>query len=161
MADAKKPAGKKPAAPSPASSEAEYVFFAVIGVIILFIIIPSVLKYFGFGDVKYSVPENLEGKTRKDIGNIGEDAATAFLKRQGFTIIDRNVARKTGELDIIARKGSTLLFIEVKSLLRMEFPDLDDARDDYDPSDNLHPYKIRKVARTAEWYVAEKEWEGD
>lgn len=104
---------------------------------------------------------NLEGKTRKDIGNIGEDAATAFLKRQGFTIIDRNVARKTGELDIIARKGSTLHFIEVKSLLRMEFPDLDDARDDYDPSDNLHPYKIRKVARTAEWYVAEKEWEGD
>jgi hypothetical protein len=72
MADAKKPAGKKPAAPSPASSEAEYVFFAVIGVIILFIIIPSVLKYFGFGDVKYSVPENLESKATHAFGSFME-----------------------------------------------------------------------------------------
>ena len=64
MADAKKPAGKKPAAPAPSSSssEAEYVFFAVIAVVILFIIIPSVIKYFGFGDVKYSVPDNLESQ---------------------------------------------------------------------------------------------------
>lgn len=104
---------------------------------------------------------NFKGKTRKDIGNIGEDAAAAFLKRQGFTIVDKNVARKTGELDLVARKGSTLHFIEVKTHLRREFPDLNSPRDDYDPSDNLHPYKIRKVARTAEWYVAEKEWEGD
>ena len=92
---------------------------------------------------------------------MGEDAAAQFLKRQGFTIVDRNVARKTGELDIVARKGSTIHFVEVKSHLCREFPDHDDTRDEYDPADNLHPYKIRKVARTAEWYVAEKDWEGD
>ncbi len=60
MADVKKPAFKKPAAPAPSgSNEAEYLFFAAVAVVILFIIIPAALKYFGFGDVKYEVPENL------------------------------------------------------------------------------------------------------
>ncbi len=63
MADAKKSAAKKPAAPAPSGGgEAEYVFFAVVAVVILFIIIPAVIKYFGFGDVKYSVPKNLESQ---------------------------------------------------------------------------------------------------
>jgi len=104
---------------------------------------------------------NLESFSTKDIGNLGEKVAADYLKKHGFRIIDRNVARKTGELDIIARKGDTLHFIEVKALKRREFPDLERTNDDYDPSDNLHPYKIQKVARTAEWYVAEKDWEGD
>lgn len=104
---------------------------------------------------------NLEGKTTKDIGNLGEKVAEEYLKHQGFKIIDRNVARKTGELDIIVRREGTLHFVEVKSILRKEFPDSDSVRDDYDPADNLHQYKIKKVARTAQWYVAEKDWEGD
>jgi len=31
----------------------------------------------------------------------------------------------------------------------------------YDPSLNLHQAKVRKVARTGEWYVLEKKWEGE
>lgn len=69
--------------------------------------------------------------------------------------------RKTGELDIIAEKGETIHFIEVKTLLVDEFRDEKHVSDDYDPSLNLHEMKIRKVARTGEWYVAEKEWEGE
>ena len=42
-----------------------------------------------------------------------------------------------------------------------EFFPTEDARDEYDPSLNLHEAKVRKVARTAEWYVAEKDWEGE
>lgn len=99
--------------------------------------------------------------SRKDIGNLGEEAACQFLKDHGFKIIARNVARKTGELDVIARKGGTLHFVEVKSLVRREFPDAAGAQDEYDPSANLHAGKIRKVARTAEWYVAEVDWEGE
>ncbi len=104
---------------------------------------------------------NLEGKSSKDIGAYGERAAGEYLLRHGFRIVDRNVARKTGELDIVAKKDDTLHFIEVKALLVREFPDPNSTRDEYDPSANLHEAKIRKVARTAEWYVAEKDWEGD
>jgi putative endonuclease len=99
--------------------------------------------------------------TRKDIGNLGERVACEYLRRQGFGIIDRNVARKTGEIDIIASKEEALHFIEVKTAVCFEFPKDKSAKDEYDPSVNLHPLKIRKVARTAEWYVVEQEWEGE
>lgn len=99
--------------------------------------------------------------SRKEVGALGEKVTAHYLEQHGFEIIDRNVARKTGEIDVIARKDDTLHFVEVKSILCVEFPDPDAVRDEYDPSANLHEMKIRKVARTAEWYVAERDWEGD
>jgi putative endonuclease len=104
---------------------------------------------------------DISSKTRKEVGAIGEKVAAEYLKRQGFSIRDRNVARKTGELDLIAEKENTLHFVEVKTILTNEFPDEKNTTDDYDPSLNLHEAKIRKVARTGEWYVLEKEWGGD
>ncbi len=104
---------------------------------------------------------DLTGKTTKEIGNMGEEAAAQYLLRIGFHIIGRNIARKTGEIDIIAKKGETLHFVEAKSILCHEFPNPDSIYSGYDPADNLHPYKIRKVGRTAEWYVAETDWEGE
>jgi putative endonuclease len=103
----------------------------------------------------------LYGKTRKDIGNLGENVAAEYLRRNGFQIIDRNVSRKTGEIDIIAQKLETLHFVEVKSLVCKEFPTLQARGDFYSPSENLHLYKISKVARTSEWYVVDVGWEGD
>ena len=104
---------------------------------------------------------DISTKSRKEIGNLGENVAAEYLKRHGFSIRDRNVARKTGELDIIAEKEDTLYFVEVKTILVDEFPDENSAHDDYDPSLNLHEMKIRKVTRTGEWYVLEKGWEGE
>ncbi len=104
---------------------------------------------------------DLSSKTRKEIGALGENVAAEYLKRHRFSVIDRNVMRKTGELDIVARSEDTLHVIEVKTILVDEFPVEKDARDNYDPSLNLHEMKIRKVARTGEWYVLEKNWEGE
>ena len=98
--------------------------------------------------------------SRKDIGALGETVAAEYLKRHGMRIVARNVARKTGEIDVIARKGNTLHFVEVKSILCREFPAAT-PKDEYDPSVNLHEAKIRRVARTSEWYVANINWEGD
>lgn len=103
----------------------------------------------------------LSGRNKKDIGTLGEKAVAEYLRRNGFRIIDRNVSRKTGEIDIIAQKDETLHFVEVKSILCKDFPKFKDNRDRYDPSVNLHALKIQKVARTAEWYMANNEWEGD
>ncbi len=104
---------------------------------------------------------DIQSKSRKEIGTLGEKLASAYLKRRGFSIVDKNVARKTGEIDLIAEKEGVLHFVEVKTILADEFPDPNFPRDEYDPSLNLHEAKIRKVARTGEWYVAEKEWEGE
>lgn len=102
---------------------------------------------------------DLSSKTRKEIGALGEKVAGEYLRRQGFSIRDKNVARKTGELDIIAEKDGCLHFVEVKTILVHAFPNEDTSEDVYDPSMNLHEMKIRKVARTGEWYVLEQNWE--
>lgn len=105
---------------------------------------------------------DISSKTRKEVGAIGENAAAEYLRRHGFAIRGRNIAKKTGELDLVAEKEGTLHFIEVKTILADEFRDEERTSDEYDdPSLNLHEAKIRKVARTGEWYVLESGWEGD
>ena len=104
---------------------------------------------------------DLTAKSRKEIGALGERIAAEYVGRHGMEVIERNVTRKTGELDLIAREGDTLHFIEVKTVLTDKFLEAHTAKDDYDPSLNLHEAKIRHVARTAEWYVMEKEWGGE
>lgn len=104
---------------------------------------------------------DIPAKSRKEIGALGEAIAAEYLKRRSMRIIDRNIARKTGELDIIAQEGDTLHIVEVKTLVVDEFPQSLSTQDEYDPSANLHAYKIHKVARTAEWYVLDTNWEGE
>jgi len=53
----------------------------------------------------------------KDLGDWGENQACDFLQRHGHTIIDRNFHTTTGEIDIIARKGNDIYFVEVKTRL--------------------------------------------
>ena len=48
-------------------------------------------------------------------GNHGENQACEFLTGQGFKIIARNFACRSGEIDIVAMKDNALHFIEVKS----------------------------------------------
>lgn len=91
---------------------------------------------------------------------MGEKIAAHYLRRRDFKIVDTNVARRTGEIDIIAKEGSTLHFVEVKTLVVHSFP-TEAPRDSYDPSLNLHEAKVRRVARTGEWYVAEHDWQGE
>ena len=52
----------------------------------------------------------------KDTGNHGENKAASFLVQEGYEIVERNFRTKTGEIDIIAQKDGTLVFVEVKTL---------------------------------------------
>ena len=56
-----------------------------------------------------------KGHANAGIGSRGEELATAFLVRNGLKIVERNFRCKGGEVDIIARDGKTIVFIEVKS----------------------------------------------
>ena len=51
----------------------------------------------------------------KALGSKGEDLAIQFLKKKGYRIIDRNYKTSVGEIDIIARDGNTIVFVEVKT----------------------------------------------
>jgi putative endonuclease len=53
--------------------------------------------------------------SNREVGMAGEDAACVFLKRKGYRILDRNYRCPFGEVDVIAAKGGTLVFCEVKT----------------------------------------------
>jgi putative endonuclease len=49
------------------------------------------------------------------LGDRGERAAARYLRRQGMRVWVRGYRTRTGEIDLIARDGDTLVFVEVKS----------------------------------------------
>ena len=47
-------------------------------------------------------------------GGAGEEQAARFLARKGLTLVARNYRTRLGEIDLIARDGATLVFVEVR-----------------------------------------------
>jgi putative endonuclease len=63
---------------------------------------------------------------RRELGRIAETAAAEYLKDRGFKILETNYRKRTGEIDIIARKDNCVHFIEIKSQSETsEFPAID------------------------------------
>ena len=53
--------------------------------------------------------------TRQTLGQTGEDVACAELQQRGYEILARRYRTRMGEIDIVARDGRTLVFVEVKT----------------------------------------------
>ena len=51
---------------------------------------------------------------KTELGALGEQRAAEALKKEGYRILERNFRCRMGEVDIIARKGDDLVFVEVK-----------------------------------------------
>ena len=80
-------------------------------------------------------------------GQKGEEQAVRFLRSQGMEILDRNVRVGHGELDIVARDGDTLVFVEVKTA----------AGSDFGPPETwITPRKMRALIASAQRYLFEK-----
>jgi len=58
---------------------------------------------------------------KKSLGSFGEDKAVQYLRRQGYSIVERNFSCRFGEIDIIARKGNYIVFVEVKLRKNSDF----------------------------------------
>jgi putative endonuclease len=54
-------------------------------------------------------------RATKPLGRLGEAVAARFLERRGLQIVARNVRSRLGEIDLVARDGPTLVFVEVKA----------------------------------------------
>jgi len=83
--------------------------------------------------------------TRTELARRGEDAAAAYLERIGLTITDRNWRCTSGEADIIALDGRTLVIVEVKTRRTSSAGT---------PEEAVSPTKQRRLARVARHYVA-------
>lgn len=96
-------------------------------------------------------------KGHLQVGKVGEEVAARFLTQNGFEIKDRNYSKKWGELDIVAHKEGKLHFVEVKTVSWDSAEEGSGSRmSDYRPEDNMHPEKLRRLARVTESYLAGK-----
>ncbi|OHA58859.1 MAG: hypothetical protein A2571_00545 [Candidatus Vogelbacteria bacterium RIFOXYD1_FULL_44_32] len=89
------------------------------------------------------------------VGQIGEDLAVKHLKTKGFAIIARNYRKPWGEIDIITQKGEVVHFVEVKTVTRAGV--LHETGDTYEPEDNIHPWKLKRLYRTIETFLLNNE----
>ena len=58
---------------------------------------------------------------RQEVGKLGEKLAQKFLKKRGYHIRETNFRYHEGEIDIIARQGDYLVFVEVRTKSNLDF----------------------------------------
>lgn len=80
---------------------------------------------------------------RKKLGDKGENLALKKLRSKGYRILDRNFRTPEGEIDIIAQKNKTLIFIEVKTRSTDKFGLAEEA---------ITPQKIKKIIKAGQKY---------
>lgn len=128
-----------------------------------------------------------EAEARRELGKKGEEVAAEFLEGKGFTVLARNYLKKWGEIDIVARRGNKLRFVEVKAVSRdlsgvsrenvsrlnpgrkPGSPERSDrfrgGTGEYRAEENVHPWKIKRLHRAIESYLMENsldnEWQID
>lgn len=82
-------------------------------------------------------------RAKDAVGRYGEKVATAYLVETGWVVLDRNWRGTRGELDVVARDGSTLVVVEVKTRRGTGFGH---------PAEAVTPEKIARLRRlTGEW----------
>jgi putative endonuclease len=84
------------------------------------------------------------------LGKRGEKIAAKLLKTKDYSILCRNYKVKSGEIDLIARDGDTLVFVEVKS--RRAKPG---AALDLRPAENLSARQRERIYRASQSYLSD------
>jgi len=89
-----------------------------------------------------SLPQPAAGKDV--LGERGENAAAKFLRNNGYKIIARNYKCGVGEIDIVARDGKTLVFVEVKTR----------EDDEPTPEAQVNTIKQHQITKAAKFYLS-------
>ena len=84
---------------------------------------------------------------RQTLGILGEDLACCELRRRGYAILARRYRTRYGEIDIVARDGDTIVFVEVKARAGREFGSAAEA---------VTMMKQRRVAQMAVDYLSRR-----
>lgn len=83
--------------------------------------------------------------TRGELGRSGEALAEAYLQARRFRIVTRNFRCRAGEIDLVARDGEALVFVEVRSRRGARAGT---------GLESVTPAKQARVARVAQYYLA-------
>ncbi len=83
------------------------------------------------------------------IGKHGEDLACKYLEQNGYKILERNYRIRGGEIDIVAKDGEYLVFVEVKTRWSHEFGL---------PAESVTGWKIRHLLKAANFYLMKINW---
>lgn len=93
------------------------------------------------------VTENVKGNGKRDgkreKGYLEEQRAAEYLTQKGYQILERNFYSRQGEIDIIARDGKYLVFVEVK------YRKNDSGGH---PLEAVDIRKQKRICRTADWF---------
>jgi putative endonuclease len=90
-------------------------------------------------------------EARLSLGRCGEDAASLYLVAQGYRIVARNLRTPVGEIDIIAQRAKSLIFVEVKTRRSLAYGT---------PQEAVGPRKQRQIIRAAQWYLSDAQHRG-
>ncbi|WP_433057420.1 YraN family protein [Dactylosporangium sp. CS-033363] len=80
------------------------------------------------------------------VGGLGERVACRYLVSQGLVLLDRNWRSRAGELDVVARDGADLVFVEVKTRSSVRYGQ---------PVEAIVPAKIRRMRTLARMWLAD------
>jgi putative endonuclease len=81
-----------------------------------------------------------KGEQNQTLGRRGEDLAVEFLSRLRYRILERNYRCRCGEVDIVVRQGSTIVFVEVKTRSSHFYGH---------PAASVTPFKQRQISKAA------------
>jgi len=98
---------------------------------------PQILSIFATYNLTIMAKHNI-------LGIEGEETAADYMKRHGYTILDRNWRCGHKELDIVAVKDDTIVFVEVKTRTDNGWGN---------PEDAVDLKKIRHIVRSADAYL--------
>lgn len=84
----------------------------------------------------------------RNIGRLGEQLAQQLLADKGYQIIERNFGTKFGEIDLIAKDGDVLVFVEAKTKKGLDFGS---------PEEMFTKGKMQRVKRMAAVYLQGQE----
>jgi len=80
---------------------------------------------------------------RRETGALGERLACDFLGKNGYDILETNYRCRDGEIDIIAKQGDTLVFVEVRTKKSRQFGT---------PEESITPTKMERLRTVAAHY---------
>ena len=88
---------------------------------------------------------------RAETGRAAEELAAVLLQTKGMSVVERNFRAKVGEIDLVARDGAEIVFVEVRARARGDFGGA---------AASVDGVKRRKLVRAAQVWLQARAWSG-
>ena len=91
---------------------------------------------------------------KRKFGDFGERIAEEYLEKKGYRVIEKNYQKPWGEIDIVCRKDSRVIFFEVKTRDKKHV-------EHYPVESAVNRNKIRKLQKICETYLSDRRYDNN